>query len=115
MRLKLKQLQKLQTWQYKVSVALSNQTAIAMQKHCQAALKEKTVMFMGAPIPPSILKLMEMHEAGCTSHGNGVTEPRSDVPILTQCKSASACYWIATYCLKANEGASVSACQAHRQ
>ena len=54
-------------------------------------------------LPPSLLTLMGKHDSGLHKTALGITDIDPSAPVLDQYQAASACYWIATYCLKTND------------
>ena len=59
-------------------------------------------------MPPALLMLMQVHDAGSVDIGRGSMDIDTKASVQHQYQSGFACYWIAKYCLKTNDWQRVS-------
>lgn len=69
---------------------------------------ETPVPFFTTTMPPAVITLMTMFDAGSREVSKDVLEPDPAAPVSEQYQAAWASYWIAEYCLKKRQPGKVS-------
>ena len=83
-------------------------TIAVVQALYEKALTEPKVMLLGEMVPPTLPTLMSVHDIASHDAADGILDVDPSAPELDQYQAASACHWIATYCLKTNDPQRVS-------
>lgn len=65
-------------------------SSAAVQKYHDQALVEPSVPFLQTTLPPSLVTLMGMHDAGSNMLPGGLTEPDPTAPVFEQYQGGSA-------------------------